>query len=136
MRSNRNGRGELRDEMNMCKSEMDITYQEVAQINEQLNSLFSRRRDLDRSIRWVDNRISRAGHDREEAHDYSVQNFSNYEELRILDSEINQLRANKGQLWEQHKAARDRYNLARDRYRSSVDQCRAPSGLADGGRRA
>jgi predicted nucleic acid-binding Zn-ribbon protein len=109
-------RRRLKEEMDILKSDMDITFQEIAEVKERIGSLVQQRRYLEDSIGWVGNRMSSAkdSGDREESGDYSRQNLRNYEELRDLNSRINLLIERKRELWAQQNSAKDHFRKLRD----------------------
>jgi chromosome segregation ATPase len=109
-------RRRVKEEMDILKSEIDITFQEISEVKDQIGPLVQQRKYLEDSIRWVGNRISEAkkSRDYEESDSYSRQNHRNHEEVDNLNSQINRLIQRKTELWAQHNNAKDQFRKLRD----------------------
>lgn len=114
-------RRKIKEQMNLEKSEVDLTWQEIQQAKDRLSELRREQRAVDRGINYQSMSKGKAGEsgDYETARSYAGGVSRLMKESNELGGKISRVQAELGRLQEQHNQAIARYRQLRDQLSGS-----------------
>jgi chromosome segregation ATPase len=107
-------------ESDTFKTEMEITFREIQEVNEQIHDSDREIRELNRIMDERERYLRQAerGPDREEARGWARTLEIDNRELRALENKRHQLKDKRSALWDRHNAAKDEWRRGRSGGRS------------------